>query len=699
MAIGTALGILTGLFFGEYCSIFSPWASAYIMILKVTTIPYLFCAIIHGIGQLYTSQALQILKNGLLFIALAWVINLGMIYCGVFLFSYNPGPSMANYVASPPSSINFAEILIPDNIFYALGNNIVPAIVVFSLVLGISLMHIRDKMPLMHLLTVLVDSLTKITSWISRITPIGTFIIIANQVGTIQLSTIKQVSTYIIVYILMICILVFWIFPRIISSLTNINASRWVKDLFPILLLGYTTNVIIVCLPFIIELIKKEIQQFLPTQDRVQSQIQGTVSIVFNLPLGSLFISLFVFFIAIFYGNPLHLTAQVQLFISAFLTSLGSVGLGAWINSLNFILDTLGLPLEAVNIYLTTLPFVSGFQSMVSVMEIASLSLLITLACHKLLTPKIGRVLRKSLFTVIPVFALIIAIKTYNPLPKIQNCTPSIYEVQLLPSLSVGSPGCKIENDQDPLSRILLTKTLRVGYSANVVPFCFINHYGHLSGFDLAFAEQLAFDLGCQLVLVPMDYGRIVQQLSNNEFDIAMSAVSITEDRLPQLYFSKPYLEAAIVFVGKEKERKRLSSLDYIASNQIKIAALKGSSYEKEAQQVFPNNSIIPLDNYDDFANSDADLLFWSENQAISWVVLHPGYTIIHPCPEIGADTLAYAMPQGANLLLNYVNLWLDLKKQQGFTEQQYDLWILGKTETVTPAEPHWSILKDVFGW
>lgn len=699
MVLGTVLGILTGLFFGEYCSVFSPWADAYVMILKVTTIPYLFCAIIHGIGQLYTSQALQILKKGLFFITLAWVINIGMIYCGVFLFTYKASSTMANYISASPTPINFAELLIPDNVFYALSNNIIPAIVVFCLVLGISLMHIRDKMPLMHLLTVLVDSLTKITGWISRITPFGTFIIIANQVGTIQLSTVKQVSTYILVYVLVICILVFWIFPRIISSLTNIKAFRWVKDLFPILLLGYTTNVIIVCLPFIIELIKREIQRFLPTEERVESQIQGTVSIVFNLPLGSLFISLFVFFVAIFYGNPLQLTGQIQLFITAFLTSLGSVGLGAWINSLNFILETLGLPLEAVNIYLTTLPFVSGFQSMISVMEISSLSLLITLSCHKLLVPKISRILRKSLFTITPVFLLVIALKAYNPLPKIQNCALSIYDIQLPSSPSVGSPGLKTDHE-DPLMRILHTKTLRVGYSANIVPFCFINHYGQLSGFDLAFAEQLAADLGCQLLLVPMDYGRIVQQLSNNEFDIAMSAVSVTEDRLAQIYFSKPYLEETIVFVGKEKERKRLSTADFIISNpEIKIAALKGSSYERLAKSLFTDNTVVSLDSYDVFPDSGANVLLWSETQAISWIVLHPGYTLIYPCPAIGIDTLAYAIPQNANLFLNYLNLWLELKKNDGFTDHQYDLWILGKTETATPVESRWSILKNILQW
>ena len=96
---------------------------------------------------------------------------------------------------------------------------------------------------------------------------------------------------------------------------------------------------------------------------------------VFNLPLGSLFITVFVFFISIFYNVPLQLAAQFKLFVTTFLTSLGAVGLGSWINTLTFILDSLGLPVEAINLYLATLPFTAGFQSMLSVMEIASLSL------------------------------------------------------------------------------------------------------------------------------------------------------------------------------------------------------------------------------------------------------------------------------------------------------------------------------------
>jgi Na+/H+-dicarboxylate symporter len=49
--------------------------------------------------------------------------------------------TQAGFISSQSSGINFAELLVPENIFYDLANNIVPAIVVFSLLIGIALMQ------------------------------------------------------------------------------------------------------------------------------------------------------------------------------------------------------------------------------------------------------------------------------------------------------------------------------------------------------------------------------------------------------------------------------------------------------------------------------------------------------------------------------------------------------------------------------
>jgi len=705
MIIATILGLLCGVVFGDLCSIFAPWGNAYILILKVTTIPYLISAIIHGIGRLSSSIGKQILQKGVLFIGSVWAINIAIIYCTVFLFPTTDGTPYASFSSVPPAQINFADLLIPDNIFYALSNNIIPAIVVFGLILGIALMHIKEKQPLMAILETIVDALTRITGWIARITPIGTFLIIANQAGTIQASTVKQVSTYLVLYILAILTIVFWIFPRLVNMLTSIPASRWIRDLFPILVLAYTTNVVIVTLPFIIELVKRETEVFYHQDGRIKDQIQGIVSVIFNLPLGSLFISVFVFFTATFYHTPLGIGSQFQLFLTTFLTSLGAVGLGSWINSLNFLLDSLGLPLDAIDLYLSVLPFTAGFQSMISVIEIASLALLVALACHGLIIFRPQKMLKSIALTLGPVFLAVFLLKPFNPLPPISNPYISIYEVDLHPPIATqvykkNGPLPPLRGS-DSFDRILRSGVLRVGYNTEAVPFCFENKLGHLAGYDIAFAYQLAHDLGCDLELVPMNYGNLAQELAGGLYDIAMSGVSVTEERLKSVNFGQPYLENRIVFVMKKKYSKTLTSVDAILERpDVSVAVVRGTSYETLAKSLFPKDRIILLDNYDQFATRfPKAVLIRGEPQAISWSLQYPQFAVVPPSPPIGQDCLSYAVRPGADRLLQFLGQWMRLKKNEEFTKNQYDLWVLGKTEMTIPEEPRWSIVRNVFHW
>jgi Na+/H+-dicarboxylate symporter/ABC-type amino acid transport substrate-binding protein len=705
MGVATVFGVFIGLFLGEYCEVFGPWGSAYIMILKVTTIPYLICAVIHGIGRLAITTAKDILQKGLIFIGLAWFVNILMIYFAVFLFPQSHGIPSASYSAIQPAQLNFAELLIPDNIFYSLSNNIVPAVVVFGLLVGIALMHVREKEPMMVILETLVDSFTRITAWIARITPIGTFLIIAYQCGTIELSTVKQVSSYLILYIFSVSIIVFWIFPRLTMLLTSIPATRWIRDLFPVLLLAYTTSVVIVTLPFIIELVKREVSNFYRKDTRIQDQIQGMVSIIFNLPLGSLFITVFVFFIACFYHIPFSVGSQFQLFFSTFLTSLGAVGIGSWINSLNFLLDSLGLPLDAIELYLSTVPFTAGFQSMLSVIEIASLSLFVALGCHGLIKIQWLRMLKGLAVIAIPIFLIGSVIKLYNPLPKISNPYISISDVDL-PSIvetKIYKPSDPLPSPRggEPFERILKTKVLRVGYNTNTIPFFFNNNKKHFAGYDAAFAYQLAYDLGCSLEFVPMTFGQIAEEINLGLYDIGMSELSITEKRLKAMYFSDPYLDSRIVFVMRKKFSKDLTSVDYVLqSHGVQVCVLRGTSYESLARDLFPPEQIVLVDDLEDFARYyPHSVLLIGEAQGISWSLNYPNFTVVVPNPLICQESFAYALPSKAERFLAFINLWLKLKKNEGFTQTQYNLWVLGKTKNVDHEEPRWSILRNVFHW
>jgi len=704
MAIATVLGLICGLVFGDLCEAFTPYAGAYIMLLKVTAIPYLMGAIIHGIGQLSVSQAKLTLKKGVLFLALAWTINIIMIYATYFIFPKPQTAQTTGYIVGNASPINFFELLIPENIFYDLSHNIIPAVVVFSLLIGIALMYLKDKQTIMSGCQNLVEALTRITGWIARITPIGTFIIIANKAGTIQFTTIKQVSTYLILYVLCLSIVIFWIFPKIISMLTHIPSSRWLKQLSPILLIAYTTNVVIVCLPYIVELLKKETLAIDPFDEKAQNQIQGTVSVVFNLPMGSLFITLFVLFTSLLYQIPLAMTNQIELFITTILTGLGAIGIGSWVNTLTFLLESLGLPQDALSLFLTTLPFTSGFQAMTSAMQITSLSLLIILASRKLIKFRLSRIARKSVATFVPIILLFAIIKAFNPLPEVKHEKTSIFELQISSNIPVTTYKTSPSHptfEGEAFDRILSSKVLRVGYSADIPPFSFYNVEHQLVGYNIAFAYALAHDLGCALEFIPINYSHVAEDLSKGTYDIALSAISIDATRLKSAYFTQPYIEPEFVFVTLKSHKKKFGSLEYVkAHNHLSIAVLKGTSYEGMARSLFPDHTIVTLDSPDQFiANPPpADALFWIDSEAVAWTTRHHAYKISYPSPSIGKDSLAYAVSMNSPKLLNYLNQWLELKETQGYAKTQYDLWMLEKTEIVVIPPPRWSLLRYL-GW
>ncbi|MGR3973951.1 MAG: cation:dicarboxylase symporter family transporter [Candidatus Rhabdochlamydia sp.] len=705
MLIATFCGAFLGIFLGDLCTIFAPWEEAYVMILKVTTIPYLLCAVIHGIGRLSLENAKNILQKGLLFITCFWAINILCIYLIVYLFPQPEGGMYSSYTQTQPSSINFAELLIPSNIFAALASNLIPAVVVFGVLIGIALMHVREKQMFMGVLDTAVKALTTMTGWISRLAPIGTFLIMADRIGSMHLVTFKQIGTYLILYVLGMCLLALWIIPHIVGMLTLIPAGKWLKSLAPVMLVAFTTNLVIVTLPFLIEIIKREIETYYQKESTLSEQVQGIVSVLFNLPLGSLFITVFIFFTATFYNVTLTSESQVQLFLTTFLTSLGSVGLGSWINSLNFLLGTLGLPLNAVDTYMTTLPFTAGFQSITSVVEISSLSLLVALSSHRFLKFEFGKIAKHLFLMIIPIFLFMGAFKSWIKLPPITNLAPSIYHMNLPSTLKVHvyQPGDLLPppRSKDPFDRILTSRILRVGYNPESVPFCFYNDQGNVVGYDMALAYALAQDLKCQLELVPINLASLTKDLNQGLYDIAMSCISINEERLERAHFTQPYLKSRLAFILQKNLRKAYRSPEAILHHpHAKIVVKRGSSYESVARTLVPSSRIALIDDYDEFiTHYPNDVLLRGEFQSLSWSSKYPELILIIPESIKAKDAFGYMTAQGSHKLQTYLNAWLELKKNEGFTEEQFNTWVLGKTSSYKTHTRRWSIIRDILGW
>jgi His/Glu/Gln/Arg/opine family amino acid ABC transporter permease subunit len=96
---------------------------------------------------------------------------------------------------------------------------------------------------------------------------------------------------------------------------------------------------------------------------------------------------------------------------------------------------------------------------------------------------------------------------------------------------------------QSALDRVRASGRLRVGIDATYPPFG-IAEGGELTGFDVDIARSIARELGIEAELINASFDGAFAALQNGNFDVVISAVTITPERRATLLFSDPYIAA-----------------------------------------------------------------------------------------------------------------------------------------------------------
>ena len=93
-----------------------------------------------------------------------------------------------------------------------------------------------------------------------------------------------------------------------------------------------------------------------------------------------------------------------------------------------------------------------------------------------------------------------------------------------------------------------------------------------------------------------------------------------------------------------------------------------------------------------DFSKVDAAV--WTLEQAAAFARSHPGITAVVPQGLSNPFLLSYMMPPGSEVMMHFVNYWLQLRQADGMRAREASYWILGRPRAV-PA-PRWSLVRDV---
>ena len=154
----------------------------------MTVLPYIVVSLIANIGRLSMEQSRRLLGVG--GALLAFFLAIGCVTLFVIPLSFPQMPSASFFSRSsiePRQEIDLVNLYIPTNPFNSLSTGTVPAVVLFSILIGIGLIPSKNKADLIRVLDTVNDSLVHFNKLAIGLTPFGVFAMAAAAAGTMTL--------------------------------------------------------------------------------------------------------------------------------------------------------------------------------------------------------------------------------------------------------------------------------------------------------------------------------------------------------------------------------------------------------------------------------------------------------------------------------------------------------------------------------
>ena len=281
--IGMGLGLIVGIFFGEYCAFLQIIGDAFIKRLQITILPYIIVSMILGIGGLTADQAKLMAKKAGVLLLLFWGISFVMVL--LLPLSFPEWESAAFYssaIIEVPQKVDFLSLYIPSNPFYSLANNVVPAVVLFSILMGIALMGMQKKDALLEGLSIASQALIRMTNLIVNLTPIGVFAITAAAAGTMTVEEFGRLQVYLVSFNVAALFLTFWILPMMVTPFTPFKYRDIIGLTRDALVTAFTTGNLFVVLTVLTENCKHLFEKYELKAEKTDTYVDVIVPISFT---------------------------------------------------------------------------------------------------------------------------------------------------------------------------------------------------------------------------------------------------------------------------------------------------------------------------------------------------------------------------------------------------------------------------------
>lgn len=707
--VGLVSGVIVGLFFGEHAGVLKVVADGFVKLLQMMVLPYITISIIVSLGTLDFDQVKTLgLRAGAVLLGL-WCF--AMIFTFLIPLAF-PDIETAAFFSTvlverrPP--FNFVDLFIPSNPFNSLANNIVPAVVLFSVFLGVALVGVKRKQALLDVFAVAQEALSSATKFIVGLTPYGIFAIAANTAGTLNIEQVVRIQVYLITYVAVALLVALWVLPGLVSALTPFRYREVLGRTRDALITAFMTADLFIVLPILIQACKELLEQHRLVDETTRALPDVIVPTSFNFPhTGKLLSISFIPFAGWFADAAVPVTEYPRVALTGLLTFFGSLNA-----AVPFLLDLFRIPADTFQLFLATGPINSRFGSLVAAVHTVAVALLGSAAIVGGLRFNPARVVRYLVITIVLSAVTIGGLRIlFNTMLKptfageelVYSMRPLMtqHDGRLIKQVDLGDA---VEKPAGSVfDSIKKRGVLRVGVLADRLPFVFLNREGHLVGFDVEMAQLLARDLGVKIEFVEMeDRTALPRLLATGRIDLAMTGMVVTPERAGEMLFSVPYLDETLAFVVKDQLREEFSSWATIRDLGAFPVVIPDSPYyidrvktRAPALNLQVSDSIKQIE--DGLKKGTFDAVVLPAERGSVLTLLYPKYTVVVPEPGIVKIPLAYPVARRDQDWASFLNTWIELKRRDGTIDALYGHWILGKQ--AAKREPRWSVIRNVLHW
>ena len=232
--------------------------------------------------------------------------------------------------------------------------------------------------------------------------------------------------------------------------------------------------------------------------------------------------------------------------------------------------------------------------------------------------------------------------------------------------MAMGLVGCGASGNKketkDLLETIQEKGKVVVGMSADYAPyeFHYIDENGKdvIGGFDVDIANEIANELGVELVIQEMDFDALVAALPAGKVDLVISVMNPTEERAKVVDFSEIYYNSQHgILVRAEDVDKYKTFADLEGA---KVGAQLGSTQEQIAKDEIPNADLQLLANVNnlilELKAGKVDAIVMEKPVAEMAVKTNPELAVGQPTYEEESGGNAVGIAKGNEELLAKVN-------------------------------------------